>query len=76
MKFHVLPEQLSGLSDPKERLIASRLPFMQLRPAKTGGQWKLNDNVINVVANVDTTAKSLPRAIDETKIIPVKLKRK
>ncbi len=76
MKFPPLPDELSDLTELEERLIASRLPFMQLRSAKCGRQWKIFGNVINVPSNADSTVKAIPRTLDKTLTIPVKLKRK
>lgn len=75
MKFPIIPEQLN-ITHLEERLISPRLAFMQLRELPRGGQLNLKGNVVNVPADVNATVKQLPRMLDDTETIPVKLKRK
>lgn len=75
MKFPVILEQLN-ITHLKERLILPRLAFIQLRDLPRGGQLNLKGNVVNVPADVNATVKQLPRMLDDTETIPVKLKRK
>ena len=75
MRFPAIPEELK-LTHLEERLISPRLAFMQLRELPRGGQLNLKGNVVNVPADVNTTVKQLPRMLDNTETIPVKLKRK
>ena len=58
------------------RLLAPRLVFMKIFQAPRGRQFKLQGNVINVIANVANTVSKLPRKQSNTDTIPVKLKRK
>lgn len=48
---------------------------MQLKKLPRGGQLNLKGNIVNVPADVNTTVKLLPRMLDNTETIPVKLKR-
>lgn len=73
--FPIISEQLN-ITHPEERLISPRLAFMQLRELPRGGQLNLKGNVENVPADVNATVKQLPRMLDDTETIPVKLKRK
>lgn len=74
MKFPPIPEE-SKLTHLEERLISPRLAFMQLKELPRGGQLNLKGNIVNVPAAVNTTVKLLPRMLDNTETIPVKLKR-
>lgn len=61
----------------KERLVAPRLKFMQIREMPRRGQLSLKGNVVNVPADVHTTVKILPRMqCDEDTILLLKFKRK
>ena len=60
----------------EERLIALRIPFMQIKELPRGGEFCLKGNVVNVPVKVNTTVSSLPRNLDQTQTVPVKLKRK
>lgn len=73
--FPIISEQLN-ITHLEERLISPRLAFMQLRELPRGGQLNLKGNVENVPADVNATVKQLPRMLDDTETIPVKLKRK
>ena len=75
MTFPKIPEELK-ITQMEERLIAPRLAFMQLKELPRGGQIHLTGNVVNVPADVNTTVKQLPRMMDNSETIPIKLKRK
>lgn len=49
---------------------------MQLRELPRGGQLNLKGYVENLPADVNATVKQLPRMLDDSETIPVKLKRK
>ena len=49
---------------------------MQIRELRTGGQLSIHGNVVNVPADVNSTVSSLPRSINESQAIPIKLKRR
>jgi len=44
---------LQNLSPLEERLVALRIPFMQLRAAKVGGQKTMTGSIINVPNNLE-----------------------
>ena len=73
MGFPVKPQCLS-LTPLEERLISPRIPFMQIRELPRGGQLSIHGNVVNVLADVNSTGSTLPRSIDESQTIPMKLK--
>ena len=58
------------------RLLAPRLVFMKMHQAPRGRQYKIEGNVVNVVANVSNTVTSLPRLPSQRLAIPIKLKRR
>ncbi len=74
-KFPPKPEELN-LHELEERLVSPRIPFMQMRELPRGGQHSITGNVVNVPANVAPTITSLPRRLEASQTIPVKLKRK
>jgi hypothetical protein len=60
----------------EERLVALRLPFMQIRPVGSQRQSVLKGNVVNVENDTDICAQVVPRRFDETSTVPVKLMRR
>ena len=52
------------------------IPFMQIRELPTGGRLSIHGNVINVPADVNSTVNVLPRPVNESQTIPLKLKRR
>ena len=75
MKWPEKPSELN-LYPMEERVIALRIPFMQMRELPRGGQFCVKGNVINVPVDIQPTIKALPRQVDDTCTIPVKLKKK
>ncbi|XP_033764354.1 uncharacterized protein LOC117345389 [Pecten maximus] len=59
----------------EERLVALRIPFMQMRELPRGGQLSIHGNVVNVPVDIQPTIKALPRQFEQT-TIPVRIKRK
>ena len=49
---------------------------MQIRELPRGGQISIHGNVFNGPADVNSTVSTLPRSIDESQTIPIKLKRR
>ena len=74
MKLSQKPPELD-LCNLEERLIALRIPFMQIRCLGAGGQYLLKGSVVNVPAQIEPTIRALPRPHNKTETIPVKLKR-
>ena len=75
MKFPVKPE-FFDLNELECRLLAPRLAFQKLMQAPRGRQFKLHENVVNVLAEVSDTVNMFPRLPSETGTIKVNLKRR
>ena len=75
MKWPDKPPELN-LHQLEERLIALRIPFMQIRELPCGGQYSLKGNVINVPVDIQPTINSLPRPMDENFTVAIQLKKK
>ncbi len=76
MTFPEKPDVLKDLTALEERLISPRIPFMHVRELPRGGQLSIHGNVVNVPADVNSTVSILPRPINESQTIPIKLKRR
>ncbi len=76
MTFPEKPDVLKDLTPLEERLISPRIPFMQVRELPRGGQLSIHGNVVNVPADVNSTVSVLPRPVNESQTIPIKLKRR
>ena len=75
MKWPIKPPELN-LHQLEERLIALRIPFMQIRELPRGGQYSLKGNVINVPVDIQPTINCLPRPMDENFRVAIQLKKK
>ena len=75
LMFPVKPPELE-LHQLEERLIALRIPFMQIRELPVGGQKMVRGNVVNVPIDINKTVNSLPRNLSDIETVPVKLKRR
>ena len=75
MGFPKKPDLLD-LTPLEERLISPRIPFMQIRELPRGGQLSIHGNIVNVPSDVNSTVHCLPRPINESQTIPIKLKRR
>ena len=75
MKWPDKPQELN-LHQLEERLIALRIPFMQIRELPCGGQYSLKGNVINVPVDIQPTINCLPRPMDENFTVAIQLKKK
>ena len=67
---------LLNLTPLEERLISPRNPFMQICELRRGGQLSIHGNIVNVPSDVNSTVHCLPRPINESQTIPIKLKRR
>ena len=65
-----------NLTSQEERLISPRIPFMQICELPRGGQLSIHGNVVNVPADVNSTVNTLPRPLNESQTILIKLKRR
>ncbi|XP_072015048.1 uncharacterized protein [Amphiura filiformis] len=70
------PPELSQLNTLERHLISPVIPFMKLIPLIKGCQKGIHGQVVCVKADIDKTAKSLPRLPNDESLIRVKLKRK
>ena len=75
IKWPNKPPELN-LHQLEERLIALRIPFMQIRELPRGGQYSLKGNVINVPIDIQPTINCLPRPMDENFTVAIQLKKK
>ena len=75
MKWPEKPKELH-LHQLEERLIALRIPFMQIRELPRGGQYSLKGNVINVPVDIQPAVSCLPRPMDENFTVAIQLKKK
>ena len=75
IKWPNIPSDLDITSD-EERLLALRIPFMQIQILPSGFQKQLKGNVINVPTDVTSTIDILPRYVNENGAVTVRLKRK
>ena len=75
MKWPIKPPELN-LHQLEERLIALRIPFMQIRELPRGGQYSLKGNVINVPVDIQPTVNCLPRPMDDNFTVAIQLKKK
>ena len=71
-----VPPELSGLNPLELRLICLRLPFMKMVALPSGKQRSIDGPAVNVPSKVDTICNVLPRLPLQTKLVPLKLKRK
>ncbi|XP_062615938.1 uncharacterized protein LOC134277623 [Saccostrea cucullata] len=75
VQFPTKPEELE-LHQLEERLIALRIPFMQLRELPRGRQLSIKGNVVNVPVDIQPTVNSLPRQFNNDITVPVRLKKR
>ena len=75
MQFPVKPD-FFDLNELECRLLAPRLAFQKIMQAPRGKQLKINGNVVNVPADVNSTVNMLPRLPHENGTIKVQLKRR
>ncbi|XP_033756117.1 uncharacterized protein LOC117338862 [Pecten maximus] len=75
MKWPEKPPELD-LHPLEERLVALRIPFMQIRELPRGGQYSVKGNVVNVPIDIQPTINALPRQMDEHFTVAVKMKKR
>ncbi|XP_061173536.1 uncharacterized protein LOC133182702 [Saccostrea echinata] len=75
VQFPPKSEELE-LHQLEERLIALRIPFMQIRELPRGRQLSIKGNVVNVPVDIQPTVNSLPRQFNNDITVPVRLKRR
>lgn len=67
------PKHLPDLTPVEERLISSRLPFMQIRRLRQDGSNGIVGQVINVPVEVNNMEYQLPRQLDDEFAINVNI---
>lgn len=68
--------KLQGLSPLETRLVALRLPFMQIRLLGAERQSILKGNIVNVENDLDVCTSVIPRTFDNMSTVQVKLMRR
>ena len=71
--FPTQPPELK-LYPLEEWLIVPRIPFMQFRELKCGGQKLVYGNIVNFPVDIAPTINTLPRNMNNTETIAVKFK--
>ena len=71
-----MPDGLDDLNTLEEQLLSPVLPFMKIATLHKAKQHAVHGPVICVPSDVENTAQVLPRPLDESCLINVKLKRK
>ena len=71
-----LPNHLQDLNTLEQFLITPVLPFMKIISLPKGLQKGIHGPVVCVPADVNATIQTLPRTIDDSSLLKVKLKRR
>ncbi|GIY84996.1 ATP-dependent DNA helicase [Caerostris darwini] len=75
-RYPVQPSCLSELNDLEERLVALRIPFMQIRELGRDRQYGIKGSVTNVPNDLHKSVDCLPRNANDSVTIYVKLKKR
>ncbi|GFQ76201.1 ATP-dependent DNA helicase [Trichonephila clavata] len=70
------PACLAALNDLEERLVSLRIPFMQIKECSYDRQLGIKGTIVNVPITLNQTVSTLPKNINDTATIHVKLKRR
>ena len=71
-----IPDELKVLKALEERMVAARIPFMNIRTlSHTDEQFGLQGCVINVPININDSINILPRQFGQMQTIQIELKR-
>lgn len=77
LEFPTIASELSGLSKLEERLIAARHVFQSIWTVMgVRGQYRTKGSIVNIPVSVDTTVSNLPRLLDDTHDIHLRLARR
>jgi len=76
LNFPEIPDVLKDLTTLEERLVALRLPFLQIRNLGVDRQCGIKGNVVHIPNDLDTSVACIPRTEDQASIIPVILVRR
>jgi hypothetical protein len=75
LEFPTIPQELLNLTTLEERLVALRLPFIQIRALGIDKQCGMKGNVVHIMNSLQETTQILPRRFDVTSTIQVQLMR-
>ena len=73
--FPPQPDELK-LYPVEERIISPLMPFMTIIELPVGGQQALKGSICHVPVDISPTVNSLPRNLEDTETVSVKIKRK
>lgn len=77
LDFPKIDKEISELNRIEERLLAPRHVFQTLWTVQgPNGQYKSKGGIVNVPVNIDTNVKALPRDINDSHMIHVRIARK
>jgi hypothetical protein len=76
MAFPEVPDLVANLRPLEERLVSPRQIFMTMQELPRGGQISIRGNVVNVPVDVAATIGQLPRNLEDSDTIAVKLKKR
>ena len=77
LHFPVIDEEIAKLNRVEERLLAPRHVFQTLWTVNgAAGQYKTKGGIVNVPVDMDTTVSYIPRAVEDTNMIHVRLARR
>ena len=74
--LNLIPDELKGLTELEQRLVAANTPFMQIRKLPVNFQRKLTGAVINVPNDLSMVLDNLPSTDNLDATIMVRFKRK
>ncbi|GFU67156.1 ATP-dependent DNA helicase [Trichonephila clavipes] len=75
-KYPEQPACLAALNDLEERLVSLRIPFMQIKECSYDRQLGIKGTIVNVPITLNQTVSTLPKNINDTATVHVKLKRR
>ena len=75
LELQNIPVELQGLNILERHMMAKFIQFAKIINLPKAGQEGVHGPVISVRAEVSNTVQSLPRALDESRLLKVKLKR-
>lgn len=73
--FPPIPEDLKGMTDMENHLVAPRIPFMKIYPLPRSGQRGVHGGMVNVPANLTKSQQQLPRQLHSRESITINLNR-
>ncbi|GFY39010.1 ATP-dependent DNA helicase [Trichonephila inaurata madagascariensis] len=75
-KYTKQPACLAALNDLEERLVSLRILFMQIKECSYDRQLGIKGTIVNVPITLNQTVSTLPKNINDTATVHVKLKRR